>query len=120
MLKLIRLILGSIIAALNWLTRGSKLKRTDEAQKQVQKELETLSIYQFKLCPFCIKTRRTLHKLNLPISLLDAKNDESAREALLEQGGKIKVPCLRIENKNEVTWMYDSNEIIKYLTQRFA
>ena len=120
MLKLIRLLLGSIIAALDWLTRGVKLKRVSGVQIQVEKETAKLSIYQFKLCPFCIKTRRALHKLNLPISLLDAKNDKTARATLLEQGGKIKVPCLRIENDNGVTWMYESNEIIKYLTQRFA
>ncbi|PCI66023.1 MAG: glutaredoxin [Gammaproteobacteria bacterium] len=120
MLKLIRLLLGSIIAILDLLTRGSKLKRTIDSQNQLEEEIKNLTIYQFKLCPFCIKTRRALHKLNLPIALLDAKNDSIAREILLEQGGKIKVPCLRIENDNEVTWMYESNDIIKYLTQRFA
>ncbi len=120
MLKLIRLLLGSIIAALDWVTRGSKLKRTSEAQNKVEEEIKALSIYQFRLCPFCIKTRRTLHKLNLPISLMDAKNDINARETLSEGGGKIKVPCLRIENNNETIWMYESNDIIKYLTQRFA
>ena len=120
MLKLIRLLLGSIISALDLLTRGPKLKRTAEAQSQVDEDIKSLSIYQFKLCPFCIKTRRALHKLNLPINLRDAKNDEQARNTLLEEGGKIKVPCLRIEKDSEVTWMYESNDIIKYLNQRFA
>jgi len=120
MFKLTRLLLGSIIALLNLLTRGSKLKRTKDAQEQVENEIIKLSIYQFKLCPFCIKTRRALHKLNLPISLLDAKNDSIARATLLEKGGKIKVPCLRVENDSEVTWMYESNDIINYLTQRFV
>lgn len=120
MLKFVRLLLGSIIAALDWITRGRKLKRKTDAQSQIENEIKKLTIYQFKLCPFCIKTRRTLHKLNLPIRLLDAKNDLEARKYLLEHGGRIKVPCLRIENRDEVTWMFESNEIIKYLTQRFA
>ncbi|WP_444998321.1 glutathione S-transferase N-terminal domain-containing protein [Aliikangiella sp. IMCC44359] len=119
MLKLIRLALGSIIAFFDWLTRGSKLKRDSKAQEKVEQELKKLSIYQFKLCPFCIKTRRALHKLNLPIKLEDAKNDPAARDELLNQGGKIKVPCLRIEENNQVKWMYESNDIIHYLTQRF-
>jgi glutaredoxin len=119
-IKFIRLFLGCIIAALNWLTQGSKLKRTIESQQRVEQALQNLSLYQFNLCPFCIKTRRAMHKLNLPITLLDAKNDEVARQTLLEQGGRIKVPCLRIEEGNEVQWMYQSDAIINYLQNRFS
>ncbi len=60
-----------------------------------------------------------MHKLNLPIELFDAKNDAVARNALLEQGGKIKVPCLRISEDNGDKWMYDSGDIIAYLSSRF-
>jgi glutathione S-transferase len=67
-----------------------------------------------------VKTRRTLHKLNVPVALRDAKNDAAARETLLAEGGKIKVPCLRIEEGGKVTWMYESKIIIEYLNQRFA
>ena len=31
------------------------------------------------------------------VAMRDAKNNEQDRQTLLEQGGKIKVPCLRIE-----------------------
>jgi len=119
MLKIIRLVLGSIIAFFDLITRGPKLKRSAEAQQLVEKEIKKLSIYQFKLCPFCIKTRRAMHKLNLPIKLLDAKNDVESRTALLEQGGKIKVPCLRISDENGEKWMYESGDIIAYLNSRF-
>jgi glutaredoxin len=120
MLKLIRLFLGSLIAFLNLLTRGSKLKRSAEAQAKVLAELKSLSLYQFTLCPFCIKVQRVMHKLNLPIETKDAKKDAVAREQLLSQGGKIKVPCLRIEEKGEVKWLYESDEINKYLKARFS
>ena len=119
MLKLIRLFLGSIIAVFDILTRGPKLRRTPERQDSVQSELKSLSLYQFKLCPFCIKVRRTMHKLNLPIETKDAKNDPKARELLLNQGGKIKVPCLRIEEHGKVKWLYQSSDIIAYLSGRF-
>ncbi len=119
-IKFIRLLLGSIIAIMDWITRGPKLKRTEQAQLQVEESLKSLSLYQFNLCPFCIKTRRAMHKLNLPIALLDAKNDEVTRQTLLEQGGRIKVPCLRIENGEEVQWMYESDVIINYLQNRFS
>ncbi|MDT4882527.1 hypothetical protein FQZ97_1184810 [compost metagenome] len=61
-----------------------------------------------------------MHRLNLPIALRDAKNDETHRDALLAGGGKIKVPCLRIEENGESRWMYESNDIIRYLESRFA
>ena len=119
MLKIIRLVLGSIIAFLDLITRGPKEKRSAEAQQRVENELKSLSIYQFKLCPFCIKTRRAMHELNLPIELFDAKNDAVSRADLLEQGGKIKVPCLRISEENGDKWMYESGDIIAYLNSRF-
>jgi glutaredoxin len=120
MLRIIRLVLGSIIAFFDLITRGAKLKRSVEAQQMVEKKLKSLAIYQFKLCPFCIKTRRALHKLNLPIELFDAKNDVESRNKLLEHGRGIKVPCLRITEGNEVKWMYESNDIIRYLNNRFC
>ncbi|MCU7223279.1 glutaredoxin, partial [Pseudomonas brassicacearum] len=76
---------------------------------------------QFHACPFCVKTRRALHRLNVPVTLRDAKNDPLHRQALLEGGGRVKVPCLRIEEDDgKVTWMYESNDIIAYLDKRFS
>ncbi|HSX71225.1 MAG TPA: glutaredoxin, partial [Pseudomonas sp.] len=71
-------------------------------------------------CPFCVKTRRALHRLNVPVALRDAKNDEARRQELLEQGGKVQVPCLRIEESGEVRWLYESKAIGAYLNERFA
>jgi len=86
----------------------------DEATKR-------LSLYQFKTCPFCIKTRRAARRLSLNIDQLDAQHDQQAREALLEGGGEIKVPCLRIEElSGEIRWLYDSAAIIRYLERHFA
>lgn len=120
MIKLIRLALGSLIALINWLTRGLKMKRTPEQQALVAQQSASLSLYQFGLCPFCIKTRRVLHQLNLPIELRDAKNNSQWRSELLQDGGKIKVPCLRIIDDQQVTWMYESSDINQYLKQRFS
>ncbi|SLJ83579.1 glutathione S-transferase N-terminal domain-containing protein [Psychrobacter sp. DAB_AL43B] len=47
------------------------------------------------------------------------KNPEF-RSELAENGGRVKVPCLRIEENGEVQWMYESNDIIAYLQQRFG
>jgi glutathione S-transferase len=61
-----------------------------------------------------------LHRLNVPVALRDAKHDPVHRQALLEGGGRVKVPCLRIDEGDKTTWMYESKDIIAYLDGRFA
>lgn len=119
-IKALRIGLGQLIVLLDLITRPRKLKRAPEAQAAVVQAANGLALYQFHACPFCVKTRRTLHKLNVPVALRDAKNDQQHRQALLEQGGKIKVPCLRIEENGQSRWLYESKAIIAYLQERFA
>lgn len=118
--KALRVGLGQLIVFGDWISRPAKRKRGAAAQAQVTKDAQNLALYQFHACPFCVKTRRTLHRLNVPVALRDAKNDPTHRQALLEGGGRVKVPCLRIEEAGEVTWMYESKDIIAYLDKRFA
>jgi glutaredoxin len=120
LINLIRNLLGGIIAAIDLITRGSKLKRTADAQLQVEIELEKLSLFQFFACPFCIKTRRAMYKLNLPIVKRNASQGSPFRDELLQGGGKVQTPCLRIEKENGVEWLYESSEIITYLEKRFV
>ena len=119
-INLIRNFLGSIIALIDLITRPAKQKRSPEAQQQVENELKSMALYQFFACPFCIKTRRALHRLNLPIETRNATKGSQYRAELEQQGGKTQVPCLRISAEGKDTWMYESGEIIKYLEQRFA
>ncbi len=119
-LKAIRTTLGSIILAISWLTRGRTMQRSEQEQLQINAACKSLVMYEFHLCPFCIKVRRTLHKLNLPIALRDAKNNRQYRSELEQQGGKIQVPCLRIEEDGEVKWLYESSDINQYLYSRFG
>ena len=121
LVKALRVGLGNIIVFASWLTRPARLKRSPEAQAQVDQAAAKLALYQFNACPFCVKVRRTLHALNLPVALKDAKNDPQARQELEQQGGKVQVPCLRIEDDNgNVQWLYESKAIIAYLQERFA
>ena len=118
--KALRVGLGQLIVFGDWISRPAKKKRDAAAQAQVEQQAKGMVLYQFHACPFCVKTRRTLHRLNVPVALRDAKNDAQHRQALLEGGGRVKVPCLRIEEQGEVTWMYESKDIIAYLDKRFA
>ncbi|MCV2403344.1 glutathione S-transferase N-terminal domain-containing protein [Marinomonas sp. C2222] len=118
-IQFIRNLLGYTIIIVDFLTRGQKLKRSPEQQLEVNEQLKSLSLYQFSACPFCTKTRRAMHKLNLPIEKRNASIGSSYRMELLEGGGKLKVPCLRIEENNKVSWLYESSDIITYLEKRF-
>ena len=120
LINLIRNLLGGIIAAIDFITRGTKLKRTSQAQQQVETELEKISLYQFFACPFCIKTRRAMYKLNLPIVKRNASQGSPYRDELLQGGGWVQTPCLRIEKDDAVEWLYESSEIIRYLEKRFV
>lgn len=119
-INIIRNLLGGIIAFFDFITRGAKLKRSVEEQRQVEVELKGLTLYQFFACPFCIKTRRAMHKLNLPIQKRNVSKGSPYRDEMLKQTGKIQTPCLRIEDAGKTVWLYESSEITNYLRQRFA
>ncbi|MGH8432928.1 MAG: glutaredoxin family protein [Pseudomonas sp.] len=119
-IKALRVGLGQLIVFIDFITRPRKMRRPAEVQAQVNQASAGLALYQFHACPFCVRTRRTMHRLNLPIALRDAKNNPQDRQTLLAEGGALKVPCLRIEENGQTTWMYESKVIMQYLQDRFA
>lgn len=115
-MKAIRWILGKIILGLDKLTAPAPMIRSVEKQKQLDEATAQLKLYQFHACPFCVKVRREIRRLNLKIELVDALNDKTAEERLINEGGKRQVPCLYIVNEDKsVTWLYESNAIMIYL-----
>ncbi|HIA09225.1 MAG TPA: glutaredoxin [Chromatiaceae bacterium] len=112
--------LGRVIIFIDFLTRPKKMQREGGEQGAVEDALRGLSLYQFYACPFCVKTRRALRRLNLPLEIRDAQHDATHRQELLRDGGAIKVPCLRIDEDGGTRWMYESNDIIAYLDHRFG
>lgn len=118
LLKALRKGLGSVIVFGDWVSRPKPVVRSPEAQAAAQASVHGMSLYQLYACPFCVKTRRAIHKLNVKIDIRDIGKNLEHRQALEAGGGRVKVPCLRIEEKGEVTWMYESNDIISYLEKR--
>lgn len=119
--KALRNGLGCVVATVEQLTRPAKKKRSPEAQAEVEAQTSRMALYQFHGCPFCIKVRRTMHVLNLPIRTVDINKDAAAEQELISQGGKRTVPCLRIDHEDGTTqWMYESKDIINYLESNFA
>ena len=120
LLKLVREGLGQLVVIINFITLPRKIKRDEENQKAVNERAGKMSLYQFKRCPFCVRTRRNIHKLNLPIEYRDASQGSKYRTELETQGGKIKVPCLRIDSDEGTQWLYESKDIIAYLHKEFG
>ncbi len=118
-LRLLREGSGRVLIFIDWLFRPSRVKRSVEDQSKVDQETKILKLYQFYACPFCVKTRRSIKRLNLKVETRNAQAEGEFRKELELNGGKIKVPCLKIEGAGEASWLYESNDIIKYLDERF-
>lgn len=119
-IKLIREGLGRVILFIDFLTRPTPVTRSMEQQAQVEQALKTLTLYQLYACPFCIKTRRALRRMNLPIETRNVQQGSPHRQELEQGGGRIQVPCLKISDQGVDAWMYESSDIIHYLQQRFG
>jgi glutaredoxin len=119
--RTIRILLIPFMHLFEFVTTPKGLVRTELAQQGIDQQSRNLVLYQFRTCPFCIKVRREINRLSLPIELRDAQKNQQNREALLQGGGQIKVPCLKITDEHgNVQWLYESTAINQYLHQRFA
>ena len=118
--KALRVVVGQLVVFISFLTRPRPMQREPAAQAAVDDAASALALYQFDGCPFCVKVRRTLRRLNVPVELRDASGNAEHRQTLLAEGGKIKVPCLRIEEDDQTRWLYESDAINAYLESRFA
>lgn len=118
MMSLIRKVLGQLILFFDFVFAPRSKKRDERTQVLVDAQMVGLSLYQFKACPFCVKVRRAMKRQGVSMAVHDVKADARAHEALLAGGGRVKVPCLRIEEAGEVTWLYESSEIIRYIDNR--
>ncbi|GGC97126.1 glutaredoxin family protein [Vreelandella lutescens] len=117
----VRLLLAPVMLISEKLSTPKAVERTPEEQAQVDAACQQLALYQFRTCPFCIKVRKEIARLGLNIELRDAQLDPAHKQALLEGGGKVKVPCLKItDDAGQVSWLYESDEINRWLHQRFG
>tara|TARA_B110000967_G_scaffold205432_1_gene249980 strand:+ start:348 stop:710 length:363 start_codon:yes stop_codon:yes gene_type:complete len=117
-MSFIRWFVGKLILFINALTLPKPISRGKIDQKRIDEVTKYLTVYQFEACPFCVKVRRFMRKNSLKINIKDAKNNKDFKAELVNEGGKYKVPCLRIDKINSKTeWLYESNEIIKFLNK---
>lgn len=115
-MQAIRWILGRLILLFDWIFTPKSVKRDAELQARIDQQMSGLALYQYPACPFCVKVRRAIKRNNLTIKLVNAKTCETSKKELEAGGGKLKVPCMRIEDPSgNITWMYESSDIIRYL-----
>jgi glutaredoxin len=119
--RTLRFVLIPFVLLWEVVTTPKGITRAPAEQQRIDEQTRSLALYQFKTCPFCIKVRREIRRLSLNIELRDAQHDEQHRAALLQGGGSLQVPCLKITDaQGNSQWMYESGEINAYLHKRFS
>ena len=119
--KILRLVLGPIVLLWEFLSRPKGVLRPAAIQAEVDRNAQSIVLYQYKTCPFCIKVRQEMRRLSLNIERRDAQPAGQHRDDLVHGGGKAKVPCLKITDQaGNSQWLYESGAIIDYLRGRFA
>jgi glutaredoxin len=119
--RTLRIVLGPVMLLKERLTQPKGVVRDAAAQARVDQQCQSLALYQFRTCPFCIKVRQEMRRLSLPIEKRDAQHHAANRQELLQATGATQVPCLRItETDGQTRWLKDSAAIVAYLRERFA
>jgi glutathione S-transferase len=77
--------------------------------------MEELALYYSPTCPYSLKVLRFMEKSGIVIDLKSTMEPENLK-TLLDVGKKNQVPCLFIGGKP----LYESDDIISYLADRFA
>ncbi len=117
----LRLVLAPFMLISEKLSTPKSVERTPEEQTRIDQACQRLALYQFRTCPFCIKVRKEIARLGLKIEVRDAQLDPAHKQALLEGGGKVKVPCLKIvDDDGREEWMYESDTINAWLHKQFG
>ncbi|MDR3369831.1 glutathione S-transferase N-terminal domain-containing protein [Rhodoferax sp.] len=119
--RTLRIVLGPFMLLWEVLSRQKPVVRPSAQQAQVDQDCRSLVLYHFKTCPFCIKVRKEMHRLALPVEKRDAQHDAKNKADLLQGSGRDQVPCLKVTGADgQVQWIKDSGTIISYLNQRFG
>lgn len=78
-------------------------------------QTSSFALYHSRSCPFCEFTRSILKHIDLEVEERDIARDPAHRSELIKGGGRAQVPCLRIDSGEGVEWLYESQDIVRYL-----
>ncbi|MDG1906510.1 MAG: glutathione S-transferase N-terminal domain-containing protein [Arenicella sp.] len=71
-------------------------------------------LYYSAFCYFCQKVMMFMRQRGIELETRSTSEREHAM-TLREGGGKTQVPCLRIGEGSNAKWLYESDDIIRYL-----
>ena len=117
-MRLIRYLLGRIILWNEKRTAPIPLSRATNLQEALDKITSEWVLYEFNACPYCVKVRQEIRRLNMNIMRVDAKRDAEQKKTLIEIGGRYQVPCLTYPTQDGVVWLYESDAIITFLKKQ--
>ena len=80
--RTLRVVLGPVMLLKERLTQPAGLQRVASEQAAVDQQCQSLALYQFSTCPFCIKVRQEMRRLSLPIEKRDAQHHADNRHEL--------------------------------------
>jgi len=84
-----------------------------------QRPEKPLEIYEFEACPFCKKVREAVSILDIDVVFYPCPRDGKVwRPKAVEMGGKSMFPYM--VDPNTGTAMYESDDIIKYLFEKYG
>lgn len=81
---------------------------------QPQTQDASIRLYTGDYCPYCLRVKKELDRLNLPYEIVDA--DANGREEVIQLSGQRRIPILTIGDEVLV----DSTHIIRELRRRFG
>ena len=81
-------------------------------------QTETYQLFKTDLCGFCYRVRMFMQQNDIDVPLRDINQDQEAFRELLSETSRTTVPCLRIQKGDEVEWMFESMDIIRFLAGR--
>lgn len=75
------------------------------------------ALYHKVHCPYCRQVIAAMKTSNVTLELRDTEKNLAFNKELIEQGGKKQVPCLKITENGQESWLYESSDIINYLNK---
>ena len=81
---------------------------------------ESYQLFKTDLCGFCYRVRGFMAENDIEFPLRDINQDVEAFRERRAATGRATVPCLRIQRGDDVQWMFESMDIIRYLHTQHA
>ena len=76
--RTLRVVLGPVMLLKEKIARPKGMIRLQPAQEKVDRQCQSLVLYQYQTCPFCIKARQEISRLSLNIQRVDAQHKAPA------------------------------------------